>query len=228
MQLTAYRTDVDAGKDALLLCDTTEITDALNHRIHHDTIDPTAPTIGIARGQRVAVGDLIISRRNDPTITVLDTTRNEPAAEPVRNGNRWRVYAIDPDRGRITARRLDDDARAAFTGDYLREHITYGYAVTVHSPKASPPTQLTLSSAKTPPVQRFTSRSHVVANPTRPTSISAWWVRLTTSTASAKTSTRRVAAATATPLTCCATSSLLTTRPHRSRCQCRHRARTSS
>ena len=117
--LAAYRTDTAAGKDALLLCDTTEMADALNRRIHHDTIDPTAPTIGVARGHRVAVGDLIISRRNDPTIPVLDATRNEPAADPVRNGNRWRVYAIDPEHNRIAARRLDDDARAAFTGDYL-------------------------------------------------------------------------------------------------------------
>ncbi len=51
----------------------------------------------------------------------------------MRNGNRWRVYAIDPEHNRIAARRLDDDARAVFTGDYLCEHITHGYAVTVHS-----------------------------------------------------------------------------------------------
>jgi ATP-dependent exoDNAse (exonuclease V) beta subunit len=50
----------------------------------------------------------------------------------VRNGNRWRVYAIDRDNNRIAARRLDDGARA-FAGDYLSKHITYGYAVTVHS-----------------------------------------------------------------------------------------------
>ena len=46
---------------------------------------------------------------------------------------RWRVYAVDPQRNRIAARRLDDGARAFFTGDYLQQHITYGYAVTVHS-----------------------------------------------------------------------------------------------
>jgi hypothetical protein len=47
--------------------------------------------------------------------------------------SRWRVYAIDPARNRIAARRLDDGARAVFTDDYLSEYITYGYAVTVHS-----------------------------------------------------------------------------------------------
>jgi hypothetical protein len=54
---------------------------------------------------------------------------------PGANGNRWRVYAVDTtaEHPRIAARRLDDGARAAFSGDYLREHITHGYAVTVHS-----------------------------------------------------------------------------------------------
>jgi conjugative relaxase-like TrwC/TraI family protein len=59
---------------------------------------------------------------------------NHPAAEqiPVRNGNRWRVTAINSYNGRLAARRLDDNT-AAFNNDYVREHITYGYAVTVHS-----------------------------------------------------------------------------------------------
>lgn len=124
--VAAYRSDCNASKEALLLCDTTEMADALNRRIHHDTIDPKAPTVGVAGEQRVAVGDLIISRRNDPTIPILDATRNEPSADPVRNGNRWRVYAIDTRRNRIAARRLDDDARAVFTDEYLYKHITYG------------------------------------------------------------------------------------------------------
>jgi hypothetical protein len=41
--------------------------------------------------------------------------------------------AIDTTHNRIAARRLSDGARAIFDDDYVREHITYGYAVTVHS-----------------------------------------------------------------------------------------------
>ena len=37
--LTAYRADIAAGKDALLVCDTTEMADALNRRLHDDTVD---------------------------------------------------------------------------------------------------------------------------------------------------------------------------------------------
>ena len=132
--LAAYRADTAAGTDALLVCDTTEMADALNRRLHDDTVDNDAPTVTAARGQRIGVGDLIISRRNDPTLGVYDATDiNTPARDPVRNGHRWQVFAVDTEHHRIAARRLDDGARAAFTGDYLREHITHGYAVTVHS-----------------------------------------------------------------------------------------------
>jgi ATP-dependent exoDNAse (exonuclease V) alpha subunit len=127
--LAAHR----AGKDALLVCDTVEMRDAINRRVHDESIAADAPTVTAARGHRIAVGNLIISRRNDPTVTIYEATQNVPAADPVRNGNRWRVIAVDTEHNRIAARRLGDGARAAFSGDYLRQHITHGYAVTVHS-----------------------------------------------------------------------------------------------
>ena len=51
----------------------------------------------------------------------------------MRNGNRWRVAALDRATNRIAAERLSDGARAVFHGDYLKEHVTLGYATTVHS-----------------------------------------------------------------------------------------------
>lgn len=58
---------------------------------------------------------------------------NLPADDPV-------VFGVDRDdppavavAHRIAARRLGDGARAAFSGDYLHEHITHGYAITVHA-----------------------------------------------------------------------------------------------
>ncbi|UXA08305.1 relaxase domain-containing protein [Mycobacterium sp. SMC-2] len=131
--LDAYRRDIEAGKDSLLVTDIKEMADALNQRTHNDTIDPNAPVVTAARGHQIALGDLIISRRNDPTIPVFHAAEKTQHADPVRNGNRWCVYAIDPDNQRIAARRVSDGARTVFTGDYLREHITYGYAITVHS-----------------------------------------------------------------------------------------------
>jgi hypothetical protein len=130
--LTAYKSDTAAGKDALLICGTTEMTDALNQRIHRDNIAAGAATVGGARGHRIAAGDLIISRQNDTIIPVRSTTDQAAEPNPVRNGNRWRVAAIDATANRLAAERLDDRARVVFEGDYVREHITHGYAVTVH------------------------------------------------------------------------------------------------
>jgi conjugative relaxase-like TrwC/TraI family protein len=131
--LAAYTADVQLGRDALLICDTTEMADALNQRIHHDRIDQDAATVTGARGQQIGVGDLIISRRNDPTIDFHHSTPGAESLPSVRNGNRWRVAAIDADTNRLAAERLDDKARAVFDNDYLREHVSLGYAVTVHS-----------------------------------------------------------------------------------------------
>jgi conjugative relaxase-like TrwC/TraI family protein len=130
--LAAYRADTAAGKNAVLVCDTTDMADALNQRLHHDTATADAPAVTAARGHRIAVGDLILTRHNDATIPLHNTY--DPTAEqsPVRNGQRWHVTHINPDNNRLAARRLDDNTLGAFTGDYVREHITYGYAVTVH------------------------------------------------------------------------------------------------
>jgi AAA domain/UvrD-like helicase C-terminal domain len=131
--LAAYTADMRLGRDTLLVCDTTEMADVLNTRIHNDRIDPGAATVTVARGQKVAVGDVVISRRNDPTI---DIHRGSRVAEPpasVRNGNRWRVAIIDTDRNLVGVERLDDKARAVFDHTYFRDHVSLGYAVTVHS-----------------------------------------------------------------------------------------------
>jgi conjugative relaxase-like TrwC/TraI family protein len=131
--LNGYLADREAGKDALLVCDTWEMADALNRRLH-DTLTTDGPTASAARQQRVRVGDLIVSRRNDATIDVRPGAGHRGGeVDQVRNGNRWRVLAVDPATNRIAAERLTDNARAIFDNDYLGEHVTLGYAVTVHT-----------------------------------------------------------------------------------------------
>ncbi len=60
-------------------------------------------------------------------------SRDRPVPIPVRNGDRWRVAAIDPTTHRVAGQRLTDHARAVLDADYVREHLTHGYATTVHS-----------------------------------------------------------------------------------------------
>ena len=131
--LDAYLNDRAASKDALLICDTWEMADALNRRLH-DTLTTPGPTVKAARDQR----DRRRRHHHEPQATTSPSTCT-PAPAPgdrvdqVRNGNRWRVAALDPERNRIAAERLTDKARAVFDADYLREHVTLGYAATVHS-----------------------------------------------------------------------------------------------
>lgn len=141
--LEAHQRDVAAGKDSLLISDTVETCDALNRRIHDQNIEQRTrqgrdiSTVTAARGHQVGVGDVILSRRNDPSVTVYDPTdRTQKISEaPVRNGQRWQVLKVDdtPEHPRLAARRLGDGAIVVFEGDYLHQHVQWGHAVTVHS-----------------------------------------------------------------------------------------------
>jgi hypothetical protein len=134
---TAWATDRAGGVDALLIADRWEIADALNERIHRDTVAADAPTVAGARRCRIGVGDVVISRRNDPTLAVYTGTgRGEVAPlddAPVRNGQRWQVEKVDPAGDRIGVRRIGDGALSVFEGEYLHRHVHHGYAVTVHA-----------------------------------------------------------------------------------------------
>jgi len=144
---TAYITARAEGKDVAIICDTWDIADAINQRLHDRFTAADAPSVAVARDQHVRAGDLILSRHNDATLAVEPGTghRRGDRIDQVRNGNRWRVVGVDAPRGRIAAERLTDAARAIFEGDYLREHITLGYAGTVHSAQG-----MTVGSATTP------------------------------------------------------------------------------
>ena len=123
------------GKDAAIICDRWEIADAINRRLHTTYTDAASPAVRAARDQTVRSGDIIISRRNEATLRVepSDRHRRGERLDQVRNGNRWRVIGVDASAGRIAAERLIDAARVVFEGDYLREHITLGYATTLHA-----------------------------------------------------------------------------------------------
>ena len=81
----------------------------------------------------LAAGDVVITRQNTIDVDTYTDHTLATAADPIRNGQRWEVLAVDTDKGRIAARRLDDGALATLAGDYLRQQVHLGYAVTVHA-----------------------------------------------------------------------------------------------
>jgi hypothetical protein len=133
--ITAYTTARRDGHDAAIICDKWEIADAINLRLHRSNTVADSPMVRVARDQDVRAGDIIISRNNDATITVAPGPdhRGKDRIDQVRNGNRWRVAWVDEKAGHIAAERLTDSARVIFEGDYRREHVTLGYATTLHA-----------------------------------------------------------------------------------------------
>ena len=51
------------------ICDTWELADALNHRLHH-ALTVKGPAVHPDRDHHIRKGDIIISRRNDATVDV--------------------------------------------------------------------------------------------------------------------------------------------------------------
>jgi hypothetical protein len=92
-------------------------------------------SVSVSRDQQVRVGDIVLSRRNGTKLIVepAASQRRRDRIYQVRNGNCWRVIGVDFRRGHVAAERLTECARAVVGGDYLREHVTLGYAGTVAS-----------------------------------------------------------------------------------------------
>jgi hypothetical protein len=88
--LAGYLADRNTGKDALVVCDTWEMADALNRRLH-DTLTTEGPVARAARGQELRVGDLIVSRRNDAPWRMSPcpgaATPTRPTSTPARPQN---------------------------------------------------------------------------------------------------------------------------------------------
>ena len=53
-----------------LICDTWEVADALNRRLHDTLSTAGAPSLTAARDQPISGGDIVMSRSNDVTIEV--------------------------------------------------------------------------------------------------------------------------------------------------------------
>jgi conjugative relaxase-like TrwC/TraI family protein len=141
----AYLTDRQNRKDSIIICDTREMTESLNMRLHEALRGDAAAraaipngdiAVNVASDQRAAIGDIILTRNNDATIECV--LPDGSPADQVRNGNRWTVVGIDTERQLLHAIRGGNDmhgdrARATFTREYAEAHITLGYATTVHS-----------------------------------------------------------------------------------------------
>jgi conjugative relaxase-like TrwC/TraI family protein len=130
----AWQHTVTSGEASVLVAEATTVVHDLNQRARADRIlaGLTSPgrDVPLADGTRASVGDLVITRRNDRTLT---TTHDALDGGFVRNGDRWQITHVHRD-GSVEARREGHGAHASvrLPADYVAEHLDLGYAVTAH------------------------------------------------------------------------------------------------
>lgn len=124
-----WKSDQAVGRSSILIADSTESVTALNSRARADLI-----IAGIVRGPReatlhdgtqAAIGDTVITRRNDRRIQV--------GRGWVRNGDRWNVVDVRHD-GSLLVRRTNRSpgGKVLLSASYVAEHVELGHAVTAH------------------------------------------------------------------------------------------------
>ncbi|TPG25591.1 MobF family relaxase [Mycolicibacterium hodleri] len=130
MAYEAWRADLAAGGDSILLAPTNDVINALNARARIDRLaadpeDATAPTVVLADGLEASVGDTIRTRKNNRRIAIGRT-------DFVRNGYRYTITEVLPGGG-VKARHVRSGLVVTLPADYVAEHVTLGYAATIDS-----------------------------------------------------------------------------------------------
>ena len=125
--LTAWSADRARGLDSLMLAPTRAQVAELNHAAREARLGGVMPgreTI-LADGNLASEGDVIITRRNNRTLTTSATAW-------VRNGDRWRITQVHPDGG-LDVQHLKTHAQITLPADYVTASVELGYATTIHA-----------------------------------------------------------------------------------------------
>lgn len=129
---TAWQTDTLDGKNSIMLAGDMDSVTELNSRAQAFRIGEgevtTDTSVRSRDGHDIGLGDIIVTRRNDPNILIDESSS---AAKFVINGARWTVTDIGDD-GSIEATPLEADGSATLTADYVAKNVQLGYALTVH------------------------------------------------------------------------------------------------
>ena len=116
------------GQDAIMIAHTNATVDALNGRARADRLardgGQHGPSVVLRSGLQACAGDVIVTRRNDRTLSL-------GRAAFVKNGDRFDVMDVRGD-GSVLARHRGLDRTVTLAADYVRDQVDLGYASTVH------------------------------------------------------------------------------------------------
>ncbi|UTM39815.1 relaxase domain-containing protein (plasmid) [Rhodococcus pyridinivorans] len=128
----AYVADVEAGQVALMVAPTNDLVRELNEKAaayYRAGGTVTGPGIVLADGLEAAVGDVVVTRKNNSKYVVKDSDGNTSGR--VKNGDLWTVAEIGDD-GSLRLRNNISGGQVTVAADYITDNVQLGYATTVH------------------------------------------------------------------------------------------------
>ncbi|MFF0494368.1 MobF family relaxase [Nocardia sp. NPDC004068] len=131
--LAAHLDDTARGITSIMVAGTLTNVAALNTatQAHHAAtgrIDTTGPRIRLSDNHTGYPGDIIVTRRNNPTLRITGGHRNGTSID---NGDLWRIHHIHPDHS-LTATGTTHRGTIHLPADYIHDHVELGYATTIH------------------------------------------------------------------------------------------------
>lgn len=122
---------LDEGKSAVMIAGDNQTVATLNEMaqekfIEDGRVDPAAGRVNIYGGQYAAVGDVVVTRRNDSRLRYGDRRSRR-----VTNGDMWTVESVHSD-GSVSVRHIDSGQTVELPCDYVADNVELGYASTVH------------------------------------------------------------------------------------------------
>ncbi|NSC25719.1 AAA family ATPase, partial [Streptomyces albus subsp. chlorinus] len=124
---TAWRRDLGDGLNSVMIASSNALVAQLNERARGDLaargqVD-TSIEATLGDGNRAGAGDRVVTRANDRRL------RTHDGRQWVRNGDTWRVEAVEEDGG-LTAVHDRTGRRVTLPAGYVAQAVELGYAVT--------------------------------------------------------------------------------------------------
>jgi conjugative relaxase-like TrwC/TraI family protein len=126
MLYQAWKADVGSGRNSLMIAGDAVTVGELNRRARAERAAAglvAEEGIDVADGQRVGVGDEVITRANNRLIAT--------GRRWVKNGDRWHVTATNTD-GSIVVARARGGGEVVLPAEYAAHHVELAYATTAH------------------------------------------------------------------------------------------------
>ncbi|HEX8093503.1 AAA family ATPase, partial [Jatrophihabitans sp.] len=125
---TAWSVDRAAGRDSIMLAPTRDLVAELNDRARRDRLDtqpgPVGRQVTLLDQSLASTGDAIITRQNNRKIPI-------GAHDWVKNGDRWIIEQVR-ESGALDVLHHDTHRHITLPAAYVAEHVSLGYACTVH------------------------------------------------------------------------------------------------